>query len=111
MSMRERWACPDLGVKRQEGMFLPVVGSSFSFDECPAYYLRTASMGLPAEHLIDGNTHPAQLVGEVAFEVESGARMVDTLSPKMRDLVHLYLSEKASRERHLSEMRREKARA
>lgn len=87
-------------------MFNPVPGSEFLFDDCPAYYLRTARMGLPAEHLIDGHTHLAQLVSECAIEVESGARNVDTLSAKMRDGVHLYLSERRQRDDHAREMER-----
>lgn len=107
MEMRPRWACPDLGVKRPEGQHLPIVGSSAAFDDCPAYYLRTASMGLPAEHLIDGLTHPANIVSEFAFELESGARSADSLSTKVLELVHLHISERSQRESHLSEMRRE----
>ncbi len=96
--------------------YLPVVGQNMSspdfpvveFRECPAYFLRTVRSDLPAEHLIDDGTHPATLIGEWAFEVESGSRNVDTLSPKARDLVHLYLGERGARERKLSEMRSER---
>ena len=86
-------------------MYLPIPGSTYQFDECPAYYLRTVGMRLPADHLIDGTTHPARLISEYAFEVESGARNVDTLSPKVRELVHLYLNEKRQREDYAMEKR------
>ncbi len=85
---------------------LPIVGSTYEFDDCPAYYLRTAGMGLPAVHLLDDRAHPAMLVSEWAFEVESGSRSIETLSPKARELVHLHLKERGSRERKESEMRR-----
>lgn len=86
---------------------MPVPGSKFEFDDCPAYYLRTAGMGLKAEHLIDGHTHPAQLIAEFAMEIESGARNVETISPKARELVHLHFREKRQREEHDSEKRNE----
>ena len=108
--MREHWACPDKGAKREDGTYLPVPGSKYLFDDCPAYYLRTVGMGLPAVHLIDGHIHPAQIIGEYAFEIENGSRNVDTLSPKARELVHLHLSEKASREAYASEKRRKERR-
>lgn len=107
--MRERWACPDLKVTRAPGFFNPVPGSEFQFDDCPAAYLRTAGMGLPAEHLIDGMTHPSQLVSEYAFEVESGSRSIETLSPKAREGVHLHLAEKRSRDDFAAEKRRKAA--
>jgi hypothetical protein len=110
MDLRERWACPDLGVTREPGTYNPIPGSSYEFDDCPAYYLRTASMGMPAEHLIDGNTHPATLVSEWAFELESGSRSVDSLSPKARDLVHLHLNERAAKMSHEAKLRRERLR-
>lgn len=84
----------------------PIPGSKYEFDDCPAYYLRTAPMGLPADHLLDGYTHPANLISEYAFEVESGARNVDTLSPKVRELVHLWLVEKRRRDDHDREMKK-----
>jgi hypothetical protein len=87
---------------------LPIVGSSAVFDDCPAYYLREGYMDLPAVHLMEDGTHPASLVGEWAMEVESGARSIETLSPKGRELVHLYLRERNSRDKHRDEMRREK---
>ncbi len=86
---------------------LPIVGTSYEFDDCPAYYLRTAGMGLPASHLLEDMGHPAMMVGEWAFEVETGSRNIETLSPKARELVHLHLRERDSRERKLSEMRKE----
>lgn len=107
--MRERWACPDLGASKEPGRFNPVPGAKFDeFDDCPAYYLRTASMRLPADHLIDGMTHPATLIQEYAFEIENGARSVETVSPKVRDLVHLHLAERRSRDNFESEKRAEK---
>ncbi len=109
MEMRERWACPDLGIVKPEGMFQPVPGSEFEFNDCPAYYLRTSAMRLPAEHLIDGVTHPATIISELAFEIESGARNVDTVSPKARELVHIHLRESRLRDRYAEEIRRKKA--
>lgn len=79
-------------------MHNPVPGSSYMFDDCPAYYLRTARHDLPAEHLIDGHTHPAHIVSEYAFEIETGSRSVETLSPKVRELVHLHLHEARARD-------------
>ncbi len=96
---------------------MKIPGSLHDFPECPAAFLRTASDvqelrerrggDVFAEHLIDGVEHPAQMVSEWAFEVESGARSSDTLSPKAKSLVHLYLSEKASRDRFQAEERKE----
>ena len=104
MFMREQWSCPDLNPPEREYP-LVIAGSDEEFPDCPAYYLRTADMGLPAEHLIEGTTHPARLVSEWAMEIESGARMVDTLAPKARELVHLYLRQKRQREDHEREQR------
>lgn len=84
----------------------PIPSSSTSFDDCPAYYLRTVGMEMPAEHLIDETTHPAQFVGEWAVEIENGARNVDTLSPKAREGVHLWFAEKAEKREHDDELRR-----
>lgn len=96
--MRKLWACPDLGMSKSEGMYLPIAGTDAHFDQCPAYSLRTADMGLPAEHLIDGVTHPATIVFKYAFEVEAGSRNADSLSPKAWELVHLAISERRSRD-------------
>jgi hypothetical protein len=107
--MREQWACPDLGLKKPDGLYNPIPGCvSYEFDECPAYYLRTVDEERPAIHLIDGVTHAAHPVSEWAFEVESGARLVDSLSPKGRDAVHLYVSEKAARDRYAKTLERVK---
>ena len=106
--MRPRWACPDLGAKRPVGLFLPVVGSTESFNDCPAYYLRSSQSELPAEHLIDGHAHPSTIVSEYVFEIESGSRSIETVSTKVRQLVHLWINEKRSRDAKATEMRREK---
>ena len=106
--MREQWACPDLGAKKPEGYFNPIPGSPEAFDDCPAYYLRTAAAGLPAIHLIEDVTHPAELVGNWAFEVESGSRQIDSLSPKAIDGVHLWFREKRAREKLEDELRKRK---
>lgn len=106
--MREQWACPDVGVKKPDGYHNPIRGSTEAFDDCPAYYLRTASTGLSAEHLIDGVTHPAELVGQWAFEVETGSRQVDSLSPKAIEGVHVYFREKRAREQFEDELRKRK---
>jgi hypothetical protein len=76
------------------------------FDDCPAYYLRGPG-DLPAEHLIDGHTHPARPVSEWAFEVEAGSRNVGTLSPKAIELVHIHLREKSARDKYTREKERE----
>jgi len=106
--MREQWACPDLGIKKPDGLYNLIPGSAQEFDDCPAYYLRTGEQDRPAAHLIDGVTHPAHLVGEWAFEVESGARRIDSLSLKARDAVHLYVNEKAARDRYADSLKRKK---
>ncbi len=106
--MRTQWACPDLGIKKPDGLYNLIPGcTSSEFDDCPAYYLRVGNER-PAEHLIDGITHPAHMVSEWAFEVESGARLVDTLSPKGREAVHLFVSEKSARERYARDMEKRK---
>ena len=104
--MRTQWACPDIGAKRPDGAWNPIPGSQEIFDDCPAYYLRTAASGLPATHLIDGGQHPARLVSQWAFEIESGARSVETLSPMAIDLVHVWLKEKRSRDDFADEKRK-----
>jgi hypothetical protein len=106
--MRDQWACPDRAGRKPPGYENPIPGSREAFDDCPAYYLRTAGMGLPAEHLIDGVTHPAELVQGWAFEVEAGARMIDTLSPKGTEGIHVHIREKRSREVLEDEMRKRK---
>lgn len=103
----QHWSCPDTNpAPREYGLTVP--GTDEEFPDCPGYYLRTVDMGLPAEHLIEGSLHPAQLVSEWAMEVESGARMVDTLSPKARDLVHVWLREKDKRQNWESDERKKK---
>lgn len=108
--MREQWACPDRGLTKPDGYYNPIPGSQEAFSDCPAYYLRTAASGLPAAHLIEGATHPAELVAAWAFEVESGSRQVDSLSPKAIEGVHLYFREKRSRELLEDELRKKKPR-
>ena len=105
--MKRQWACPDLGAKKPAGLYNPIPGTTSDFDECPAYYLRTGG-DRPAVHLIDGITHPAHAVSEWAFEVESGARMIESLSAKGREAVHLYVAEKAARDRNDDELRKRK---
>jgi len=107
--MREQWSCPDTNPPEREYP-LVIPGSDEEFPDCPAYYLRTVGMGLPAEHLIEGGTHPAQIVSEWSMEVENGARMVETLPLKGRDLVHLFLRQKQLRDEH-ARKEREKKRA
>lgn len=86
-----------------------IPGSTYDFDDCPAYYLRVIGMDMPAIHLINDVTHPAHLVSEWATEVENGARNVDTLTPKAREGVHLWLTEMAQRREHENKRRRESA--
>lgn len=104
--MQERWACPDLGEPKPDGYEQPIPGSRELFPDCPAYYLRVGEGNLPAVHLIGGAIHPATIVGERAAELENGAISAEVLSPKVRELVHLYMREKASRREYESEMRR-----
>lgn len=106
--MREQWACPDLGVTKPDGMHLPIPGSPTAFDECPAYFLRTAGSDKPARHLIDETAHPGALVSAWAFEVEVGARLVDSLPPKGIEGVHLWFGEKRARDDYASELRKSK---
>jgi hypothetical protein len=108
MEMRPRWNCPDLPRDQWLRPSCPVPGSTAAFDDCPAYYLREAHMGLPAAHLLETGTHVAAFVSEWAFEVEAGARSVDTLTAKGREAVHLYINQKAQRQRYQDELRREK---
>ena len=116
--MREAFHCPDAFDKpRPEGMYLPVVGSLTEFPECPAAHLRTVRDvetlrsrygGNPyAAHLIGGVHHPGTRVSEVAFETENGARSAESLSPKMAEAVHLWFREKATRDAHERDMRKE----
>lgn len=95
--MRKRWACPDLGSPKSEGYENAVKGSQFTFPDCPMYYLRTAGHQMDAEHLVDGVTHPAELVAPRAAELEAGAISAENLSPKVLELAHLWLREKSSR--------------
>lgn len=115
--MRASWACPDLGAERAIGMELPVPGSTEAFPECPAAFLRGAADvdalrlrrgGSPyADHLIDGVTHPASIVSKAAYELKSGARNAETLSPKVLALAHLWLREADARDAYALQMRRE----
>ena len=102
--MREQWACPDLGLVREPGMYLPVEGTDEMFPECPAAYLRTSAdltmlrdrFGREpfAPHLVGGMTHPYSIASVAASEVESGARNVETVSPKVMGLAHLVWAER-----------------
>jgi hypothetical protein len=107
--MRARWACPDLGEPKPDGFLMPVPGSQHEFPDCPTYYLRTADMGLPAVHLLDDVDHPARLVSQWGVEIRNGARLVDSVSPRARELVHLYLVEQDAAQEHERERRREEA--
>lgn len=109
--MRKRWACPDLGQPKEGGYEQPVSGSKELFPDCPAYYLRTRADDLPADHLIDDTIHPASLVQPMAMALESGAKSVDDLPPKVSDLAMLWLREKASRFEYEQEESRRKQRA
>lgn len=116
--MRRQWACPDLGTIKDDGLYMPIPGSPEEFPDCPAGYLRTRfdvdvmrdrlSRDPFAEHLIDGRVHPASIVSQAATEIENGARAVDTVSPKVLSLVHVWFREKAAREDFASDLRRKK---
>jgi hypothetical protein len=98
-------------------MYLPIAGCNDDFPDCPAAYLRTSAevqeisdrRGVHAfdDHLIEGSIHPATLVGPAAYEVETGSRSVESLSPKMQTLVHVWINQKAARDAHRMESRRE----
>lgn len=105
--MRSRWACPDLGQPKPDGFLMPVPGSTHEFPDCPTYYLRTREMNLPAEHLLDGVDHPARLVSQYAVEIRNGARLIDSLAPRTRELVHLWLVEHDAAEEFERERRRQ----
>lgn len=114
--MRPQWACPDLGLVKDEGIYLPVVGTDQQFPECPAAYLRMGSdlMELSerferpafAEHLIDGTEHPAVTVSTYAAEIELGSRRAESLSPRVLQLVHLYMREKSKAREYTADMKR-----
>jgi len=117
--MRQSFSCPDLGLEREPGAFLPIHPLVLvEFPECPAAYLRrqgdvvmlrTRHRVEPfAPHLIGGIHHPGDRVSEVAFEVEAGARNIDTVTPKMREGVHLWFREKAIRDTYDAEARKAK---
>ncbi len=116
--MRKQWSCPDLGEGAARYIPLPVPGCSQEFPECPAAFLRTGAEvgelkhrrgGQPfADHLIEGSIHPATIISTHAVEIENGARNVDTLTPKVTALVHIYLHEKAERDSYAMELRRAK---
>lgn len=106
IEMRRKWACPDLGLVKREGCYLPIPGSREEFPGCPAYSLRTAGMGMPADHLIDGAIHPAHLIQPKTVELEAGALVADSLSPKVHELTHLWLREKQSRREYEQEQRK-----
>lgn len=94
LQMRRAWACHDLPNVKEPGHLMVIPGSKYEFDKCPAGYLRTASMALPAPFLIDGATHPATLTSEWAAEMEAGAIRADEIPPRGRELVHLMRNEK-----------------
>lgn len=102
---RRAWACPDLGLVREHSL-IPVPGTDEEFPDCPAYYLRAAADGLPADHLIDGAVHPAELAGIRATEFKNGAISSDDLSPRMLEAALLYCREDAAAQRHETEQRR-----
>lgn len=106
--MRRRWGCPDLGAKKGPGQENPVPGSRHEFPECPAYFLRTRDLDMPAEHLVGGVHHPAELIRDRASELEVGAISADQLSPKERELAHLWLRERADRNTYEAERRKER---
>ena len=119
--MRERWACPDLKAEPKAGRFQSVPGSSFQFDDCPAAHLRSRDEVIQlrirrgiepfADHLIEGVTHPSNLVAEIAMELKNGARTFETLTPKVRELVNLHMAAESEREAHDAQMREDKRNA
>ncbi len=122
MESRERWTCPDLpGMARPEGRHQLVLGSQIQFPECPAAYLRTPALiatlrtrrggRVFSEHLINGVTHPDELVAPAAMEFKAGARTLDSMSVKMQELVKLRLSEDNAREVYEDELREQERRS
>lgn len=105
--MRASWACPDLGLAKEPGYYLPVDGTSYEFPECPQFWLRTAGMRLDAPHLIDGTIHPASLVSRRAAELENGAIRADDIAPRVRELIHIWLPEREAAREHERERTRE----
>jgi hypothetical protein len=86
-------ACPDVATTLPEGCTVPIPGSDYEFHECPQYYLRTMSMDLPADHLVDGR-HPIALVSADVAELEAGAIRYRDLTPKRASLSQLYQIER-----------------
>jgi hypothetical protein len=106
VKFRARWACPDLGPPDPHGPIQVIPGSPHDFPDCPAYYLRTADVGLPAEHLLDGMEHPASLVAIRAAEFERGAITMKDVTPKVRDGIHIWLEERDAAREHARERER-----
>lgn len=107
---QESFACPDLAPALPEGCSLPIPGSSYEFRHCPQYSLRTAGMGLPAEHLIDGVRHPVMPVSADVAELEAGAIRYSDLTPKRSALTQLYQAETAAAREHARKNPRKDAR-
>jgi hypothetical protein len=64
-----------------------------------------------AAHLIDGVTHPDQIVAPLVHEFKNGARTADSMGGLVRQLVLLRLSEENDRDRHEDELREEERKA
>ncbi len=92
-------ACPDAAPARSQGYGMAIPGSSYEFEECPAYYLRTLGMQLPADHLVDGR-HPVSLISADVAELEAGAIRYRDLTPKRAALTQLYQAERDAAREH-----------
>ncbi len=99
IAYQRRLGCPDLGAPLPDGIALPIRGSTFELEECPAYYLRTIGMQLPAEHLVDGR-HPVSIVSADVAELEAGAIRYSDLPPKRATLTQLYQQERDAAREH-----------
>lgn len=100
--MRKRWACPDLGLVRGNGL-LVIRGSDEEFPDCPAYYLRASGN---AAHLIDGAIHPAELASLRSMEIKNGAAKADDMTPKGLEAAMLWAREDADHTRWDQEQRK-----
>lgn len=97
---------------------MPIDGSLEMFPDCPAAYLRTGMdvqalslrWGKPVfdKFLMDGVTHPASIIGAYAAELESGARSVESITPRAMALVHIWNRETQAKRDYERQLRKDK---